>query len=161
MFFSLCHFAFLVYFTYSSSISFCTWHSILLWVDFKNVFLVLYIWLIEFHLQMKLRHGEKILPVPLFFIILSFACCAAALFCFQNKNFFWSVSGSHLSIFCFQWILVWTIEIIILLFYEQKRAAQSRTFNRECLVLNFYDLHDTWHFLSATSLFFFFMVKCL
>ena len=41
----------------------------------------------------------------------------------------------------------------------QKRAAESRIFNQECVILNFYDYHDVWHFLSATSLFFSFMVN--
>lgn len=41
---------------------------------------------------------------------------------------------------------------------QQKRAAESRVFNQECVILNFYDYHDIWHFLSAASLFFSFMV---
>ena len=43
---------------------------------------------------------------------------------------------------------------------KQKRAAQSKTFNKECLLFNFYDFHDVWHFLSAVSLFFSFVVRC-
>lgn len=36
--------------------------------------------------------------------------------------------------------------------------AQSRTHNMECSLLNFYDNHDIWHFLSALAMFFSFMV---
>jgi len=35
----------------------------------------------------------------------------------------------------------------------------SRENNEECLLLNFYDSHDIWHFLSAVGLFFSFMVR--
>jgi len=38
--------------------------------------------------------------------------------------------------------------------------AQSREYNDECFILNFYDFHDVWHLLSAPGLFFSFMV-CL
>ena len=31
--------------------------------------------------------------------------------------------------------------------------AKSRELNRPCVLLNFYDTHDCWHFLSALSLF--------
>ena len=36
--------------------------------------------------------------------------------------------------------------------------AQSKHYNQECKLLNFYDNHDIWHFLSAISLFFSFMI---
>ena len=37
-------------------------------------------------------------------------------------------------------------------------AAQSRNYNAECDIFNFYDYHDIWHFLSATGLFFSFLL---
>ncbi|KAL4229337.1 RNA transmembrane transporter [Mactra antiquata] len=40
----------------------------------------------------------------------------------------------------------------------QYTPAVSRQGNKECVVLNFYDTHDIWHFLSAISLFFSFLV---
>ena len=40
----------------------------------------------------------------------------------------------------------------------QKTPAQSRAGNRECILMAFYDAHDVWHFLSAISLFFSFMI---
>ncbi|KAF4020759.1 hypothetical protein G4228_012321 [Cervus hanglu yarkandensis] len=36
--------------------------------------------------------------------------------------------------------------------------AESREKNRECTLLDFFDDHDIWHFLSATALFFSFLV---
>ncbi|EPQ12132.1 SID1 transmembrane family member 1 [Myotis brandtii] len=36
--------------------------------------------------------------------------------------------------------------------------AESREKNRECVLLDFFDEHDIWHFLSATALFFSFLV---
>lgn len=37
----------------------------------------------------------------------------------------------------------------------------SRETNEHCLLLDFYDSHDIWHFLSALSLFLGFMVSLL
>ena len=37
--------------------------------------------------------------------------------------------------------------------------AESRELNRECIVLGFYDEHDIWHFLSASAMFFSFLVS--
>ena len=38
-----------------------------------------------------------------------------------------------------------------------KSAAKSKTLNHECLLLNFYDYHDVWHFLGSFGLFFMLM----
>ncbi|CAG5122904.1 unnamed protein product [Candidula unifasciata] len=43
----------------------------------------------------------------------------------------------------------------------QKTPAGSRAGNQECILLEFYDHHDVWHFLSAISLFFSFMILLL
>ncbi|XP_012944274.1 SID1 transmembrane family member 1 isoform X2 [Aplysia californica] len=43
----------------------------------------------------------------------------------------------------------------------QKTPAGSRAGNRECILLEFYDSHDVWHFLSAISLFFSFLILLL
>ncbi|XP_070548991.1 SID1 transmembrane family member 1-like [Ptychodera flava] len=39
----------------------------------------------------------------------------------------------------------------------EKTPAESREGNRDCLLFDFYDDHDVWHFLSACGLFFTFM----
>ena len=48
-------------------------------------------------------------------------------------------------------------EIIITVF--QLSPAESRELNKECILLDFYDTHDIWHFLAAFALFFSFLVS--
>ncbi|BFZ13846.1 hypothetical protein BsWGS_16884 [Bradybaena similaris] len=43
----------------------------------------------------------------------------------------------------------------------KETPAGSRAGNKECILLEFYDHHDVWHFLSAISLFFSFMILLL
>ncbi|XP_045396216.1 SID1 transmembrane family member 1 isoform X3 [Lemur catta] len=84
---------------------------------------------LAFYIIMKLRSSEKVLPVPLFCIVATAVVWAAALyFFFQNLS---SWEGT---------------------------PAESREKNRECVLLDFFDDHDIWHFLSATALFFSFLV---
>ncbi|XP_046979593.1 SID1 transmembrane family member 1-like [Schistocerca americana] len=82
-----------------------------------------------FYIVMKLCHRERILVQPLLYIILSFASWGAALYFFFNKSISWALT-----------------------------PAQSRQYNQPCEILDFYDKHDIWHFLSAASMFFSFMV---
>uniref|UniRef100_A0A8I5NU79 SID1 transmembrane family member 1 n=1 Tax=Papio anubis TaxID=9555 RepID=A0A8I5NU79_PAPAN len=85
---------------------------------------------LAFYIIMKLRSSEKVLPVPLFCIVATAVMWAAALyFFFQNLS---SWEGT---------------------------PAESREKNRECILLDFFDDHDIWHFLSATALFFSFLVS--
>jgi hypothetical protein len=52
--------------------------------------------------------------------------------------------------------VTWGIGFYLLLNVTAKREvtpAQSREYNQDCLLFNFYDLHDIWHFVSATALF--------
>ncbi|KAM9583279.1 SID1 transmembrane family member 1 [Trichechus inunguis] len=80
-------------------------------------------------LTLQLRSLEKVLPIPLFCIVATAVVWSAALyFFFQNLS---SWEGS---------------------------PAESREKNRECILLDFFDDHDIWHFLSATALFFSFLV---
>ncbi|KAM9224438.1 SID1 transmembrane family member 1 isoform 1-T1 [Dugong dugon] len=84
---------------------------------------------LAFYIIMKLRSLEKVLPIPLFCIVATAVVWSAALyFFFQNLS---SWEGS---------------------------PAESREKNRECILLDFFDDHDIWHFLSATALFFSFLV---
>ncbi|XP_004633362.1 SID1 transmembrane family member 1 isoform X2 [Octodon degus] len=84
---------------------------------------------LAFYIIMKLRSSERVLPVPIFCIVATAVVWAAALyFFFQNLS---SWEGT---------------------------PAESREKNRECILLDFFDDHDIWHFLSATALFFSFLV---
>nr|CAD7463842.1 unnamed protein product [Timema tahoe] len=76
-----------------------------------------------------LCNHERILPQPLIYIILAFTTWVAALYFFLNKSISWALT-----------------------------PAQSRAYNHTCDIWDFYDKHDIWHFLSAASMFFSFMV---
>nr|CAD7449892.1 unnamed protein product [Timema bartmani] len=82
-----------------------------------------------FYIVMKLCNHERILPQPLIYIILAFTTWVAALYFFLNKSISWALT-----------------------------PAQSRAYNHTCDIWDFYDKHDIWHFLSAASMFFSFMV---
>nr|CAD7408283.1 unnamed protein product [Timema poppensis] len=81
-----------------------------------------------FYIVMKLCNHERILPQPLIYIILAFTTWVAALYFFLNKSISWVLT-----------------------------PAQSRAYNHPCEILDFYDKHDIWHFLSSASMFFSFM----
>ncbi|XP_056649461.1 SID1 transmembrane family member 1 isoform X2 [Monodelphis domestica] len=84
---------------------------------------------LAFYIIMKLRSSERVLPIPLFCIIATAVVWAAALY------------------FFFQNLSSW-----------EETPAESREKNRDCILLDFFDDHDVWHFLSATALFFSFLV---
>ncbi|CAL7951792.1 unnamed protein product [Xylocopa violacea] len=81
-----------------------------------------------FYIIMKFCHKERILLQPLIYIILSIVVWSAALYFFINKTISWALT-----------------------------PAQSRLYNKPCELLNFFDSHDIWHFLSALAMFFSFM----
>ena len=45
--------------------------------------------------------------------------------------------------------------------FPQMTPSESRSLNKPCVVMSFYDSHDVWHFLSAGALFLAFMVSWL
>ncbi|XP_071111352.1 SID1 transmembrane family member 1-like isoform X1 [Haliotis cracherodii] len=85
-----------------------------------------------FYILMKLLTGEKIKMVAIFIILLSMVTWGSALYFFF----------SHLT----SW---------------HKTPAGSRESNRDCILLEFYDAHDVWHFMSAVSLFLSFLILLL
>uniref|UniRef100_A0A7N4P555 SID1 transmembrane family member 2 n=1 Tax=Sarcophilus harrisii TaxID=9305 RepID=A0A7N4P555_SARHA len=82
-----------------------------------------------FYIIMKLRSGERIKLIPLLCIICTSVVWGFALF------------------FFFQGLSTW-----------QKTPAESREHNRDCILLNFFDDHDIWHFLSSIAMFGSFLV---
>ncbi|XP_030059770.1 SID1 transmembrane family member 1 [Microcaecilia unicolor] len=84
---------------------------------------------LAFYIIMKLRSSEKIQPMPLFCIIATAVIWASALY------------------FFFQNLSSW-----------EKTPAESREKNHECILMDFFDDHDIWHFLSAAAMFFSFLV---
>lgn len=80
-------------------------------------------------ITLQLCHNESILLKPLLYIILAVSFWAAALYFFIHKTISWNLT-----------------------------PAQSRLFNKPCILLNFFDSHDIWHFLSAFAMFFSFMI---
>ncbi|KFU86460.1 SID1 transmembrane family member 1, partial [Chaetura pelagica] len=84
---------------------------------------------LAFYIIMKLRSSEKLLPIPLFCIMATAVVWAAALY------------------FFFQTLSSW-----------EETPAESREKNRPCILMDFFDDHDVWHFLSAAALFFSFLV---
>jgi len=44
-------------------------------------------------------------------------------------------------------------------YFTQVSPARSRDGNEECVLLDFFNSHDVWHFLSAFALFFSFLVS--
>uniref|UniRef100_A0A2I3HUV4 SID1 transmembrane family member 2 n=1 Tax=Nomascus leucogenys TaxID=61853 RepID=A0A2I3HUV4_NOMLE len=83
-----------------------------------------------FYIIMKLRSGERIKLIPLLCIVCTSVVWGFALF------------------FFFQGLSTW-----------QKTPAESREHNRDCILLDFFDDHDIWHFLSSIAMFGSFLVS--
>ncbi|GAB1603172.1 SID1 transmembrane family member 1 isoform X2 [Argonauta hians] len=101
--------------------------------DFASYLLAIFIgnllFYLCFYLIMKLRSKESIKIWTKFYILMTGILWGFALYFFLNHLTSWQLS-----------------------------PAQSRDKNRDCMLLDFFDEHDIWHFLSATSMFFSFMI---
>ncbi|XP_060073124.1 SID1 transmembrane family member 1-like [Ylistrum balloti] len=82
-----------------------------------------------FYIIMKLRYKEKIHPI--------------AVLCILTATIVWILA----LYFFFAHLTSW-----------QLTPSQSREGNKNCIVLDFYDAHDVWHFLSAIAMFLSFLV---
>lgn len=98
-----------------------------------------------------MKSKERILVRPLVYMVISCVVWGFALWFFSYDLTTWMVIISFL-------LNLYGLEYRTKF---QESPAQSRTHNQECLLLDFYDAHDIWHFLSATSLFFSFMVMSI
>jgi hypothetical protein len=84
-----------------------------------------------YYVAMKVYHGEAFnvqFVQPFIYLCFSFALGSLGILYFLDKKYDASLS-----------------------------PAKSRALNAPCMIGNFYDTHDVWHFLSAGSIFFFFM----
>ncbi|KAK5644970.1 hypothetical protein RI129_006270 [Pyrocoelia pectoralis] len=81
------------------------------------------------YIIMKYVNHEKLCAQPILFAVLGIIFWAFAAYFFNSNTSLWSVS-----------------------------AAESKEYNKHCIVLNFYDNHDVWHLLSSVALFFSFML---
>lgn len=82
-----------------------------------------------FYVIMKLRVKERVSYMSYILGFINLCTWGFALFFFKDASSNWQLS-----------------------------PAQSRELNRDCLVLDFFDFHDIWHFLSAVSLFVSFLI---
>lgn len=94
-----------------------------------SIFMVNLMLYTMFYIIMKFICKERILLQSWIYIILACLCWGGSLYFFFNK--------------CTSW---------------KETPAQSKIYNQECHILNFYDNHDVWHFISAFAMFFSFMV---
>ncbi|KAB7506706.1 SID1 transmembrane family member 1 [Armadillidium nasatum] len=101
--------------------------------DFASYLLVIFLTNLllytGFYIIMKLRHGEKILLQPLIYLVFGTISWASSAYFFLAPRTTWEMTPAH-----------------------------SRQYNRDCSLLHFYDTHDIWHFLSASAMFFGFML---
>ncbi|KAK3849492.1 hypothetical protein Pcinc_043754, partial [Petrolisthes cinctipes] len=101
--------------------------------DFASYLLIIFLTnlllYIAFYIIMKLRHSEKLLLQPIVYLVLCGVGWGAALYFYTQHTTTWELTPAH-----------------------------SRQFNKECVLLHFYDTHDIWHFLSAGAMFFGFML---
>lgn len=101
--------------------------------DFASYLLIIFLTnlllYMAFYIIMKLRHGERLQLQPLVYLLLCALGWGAAIFFYLQHTTTWELTPAH-----------------------------SRQFNQECALLHFYDTHDIWHFLSASAMFFGFML---
>ncbi|CAG2208520.1 SID1 transmembrane family member 2,SID1 transmembrane family member 1 [Mytilus edulis] len=101
--------------------------------DFASYLLAIFIGNLMFYTVyytiMKLRHKERLHPLLIFFVVCAILCWIPALY------------------FFFAHLTSW-----------QLNPSQSREGNQNCMLFEFYDSHDIWHFLSAISMFFSFLI---
>jgi len=83
---------------------------------------------LKYYVIMKYRSGEKLKKRTWFYAVCSVVCALPALWFFVSKE-----KNSEVS------------------------PAESRDINTQCVVLEYFDGHDVWHFLGGAGVFFTFM----
>ena len=82
-----------------------------------------------YYVSMKIRHKERIHPLAVLLVIIAAGFWASAFFFFVEHQTTWQLT-----------------------------PAESRNLNKPCILFNFFDAHDVWHFLSAFALFSSFLI---
>ncbi|CAH8487118.1 unnamed protein product [Schistosoma margrebowiei] len=94
-----------------------------------SIFMINLLMYTFFYAIMKLRHRERFQMLSLVYILLTCVSWGCAIYFYFNRTTTWEVT-----------------------------PARSRALNQPCVLLDFYDAHDVWHFLSSISMFFSFML---
>ncbi|CAH8480737.1 unnamed protein product [Schistosoma intercalatum] len=94
-----------------------------------SIFMINLLMYTFFYAIMKLRHRERFQMLSLVYILLTCISWGCAIYFYFNRTTTWEVT-----------------------------PARSRALNQPCVLLDFYDAHDVWHFLSSISMFFSFML---
>ncbi|XP_075240735.1 SID1 transmembrane family member 2-like isoform X2 [Convolutriloba macropyga] len=94
-----------------------------------SIFVVNLLLYFMFYIIMKLRFKERVHYTTAFLGMTGLCTWLAALYFYSESNTNWQLS-----------------------------PAKSRELNKGCVLLDFYDNHDIWHFLSAISLFVSFLI---
>lgn len=101
--------------------------------DFASYLLAIFIGNLMFYTIyytiMKIRNKERLHPLAILFCICAIVVWIPALYFFFARLTSWQLNPS-----------------------------ESRKGNKACLLFEFYDAHDIWHFLSAISMFFSFLI---
>ncbi|KAK2170013.1 hypothetical protein LSH36_5g17033 [Paralvinella palmiformis] len=90
-----------------------------------SIFIINLMMYFAFYIVMKIRSGERLLLIPVIFTLISVILWGFSFFFFMKHVASWQLT-----------------------------PALSREHNAPCMLLNFYDSHDIWHFLSSMSMFF-------
>ncbi|XP_018649472.1 hypothetical protein Smp_152020 [Schistosoma mansoni] len=94
-----------------------------------SIFMINLLMYTFFYAIMKLRHRERFQMLSLVYILLTCVSWGCATYFYFHRTTTWEVT-----------------------------PARSRALNQPCVLLDFYDAHDVWHFLSSISMFFSFML---
>ncbi|CAH8475050.1 unnamed protein product [Heterobilharzia americana] len=94
-----------------------------------SIFMINLLMYTFFYVIMKLRHRERFQMLSLVYILLACVSWGCAIYFYLTRTTTWEVT-----------------------------PARSRALNQPCVLLDFYDAHDVWHFLSSISMFFSFML---
>lgn len=122
-----------------------------------------------YYTAMKLVHKEKIRPMPILYSVLAIVCWLPSFYFFAtvqkvlihldsiDAHFKMTTAIQNRLIISFFLPKPFMLSIIFLFQDTNTTPSDSRNLNGDCLILDLYDYHDVWHFLSSAGLFFSFL----